>query len=111
MDTDPRIHQLAQSIFDAVRAALGPVWREAIGPADRELIRSCCLEAAGLEVRAMAMPRNNESRRLLLREKARINARLGDLAASTENTKVARAFWQAVRRAANRAVAIAVAVI
>ena len=109
MDTDTRINELADSMFHAVRSALGPVWVEAIGPGDRELIRSCCADAAALEVRAMALPRTNETRRLLMREKARINARLGNLSA-TETARVARAFWQAVRRAAHRAVAIAVAV-
>ena len=101
---------LTDSLFDNVRAALGPVWDDQLTPAERELIRACCADAAELEVRALAAPRTREAQLELLREKAQIQAQLANLAAAGA-TRVADAFWDAVRAAVNGAVTIAFAAV
>src|SRR5688500_3418611 len=102
------LSDLTDSLLDNIRAALGSAWDERLTPAERELVRACCADAAELEVRALAAPRTRDAQLELLREKAQIQAQLSNIAAAG-TTRVTDAFWDAVRAAVNGAVTIAFA--
>ncbi len=72
------------------------------------MLRLCCLDAAELQLRAMAAPDTADARLALLREKAHIHAQLASFAAAGA-TRVSQAFWESVRAAVNAGVSIAFA--
>lgn len=101
---------IADRIYQDLTHRLRQDWQQRLSTADRQLIHACCVDAAELEVRAMAAPLTRQSQQALLAEKAQINAQLANLAAAGM-TEVASAFWDAVRLAVNTALAIAFAAV
>ena len=106
--TKPRIiHDVSLRILTGVRDRLGDVW-DSLEPSDRERIIACCVDAAELQVRALAVPQGADEQLRLLREKAQIQAQLANLAAAGA-VRLTTIFWDAVRGVVNGAVAIAFA--
>ena len=106
--TRPRItHDVSLRILTGVRDRLGDAW-DALEPADRERIVACCVDAAELQLRALALPQHADEQLKLLREKAQIQAQLANLAAAGA-LRLTTIFWDAVRGVVNGAVAIAFA--
>lgn len=94
-------------ILANLREGLGDGW-EALSPADRELLSACAADAAQLQVRALAAPQTPDAQLQLLREKAQVQAQLANLTAAGA-TRVASAFWDAVKAVVSGAVAVAFA--
>ena len=106
--TKPRlVHDVSLRILAGVRDRLGDAW-DALEGADRERIILCAVDAAELQLRALALPQGSEEQLRLLREKAQIHAQLANLTAAGA-IRVASVFWDAVRGVVNGAVAIAFA--
>src|SRR5690242_818520 len=93
---DPRLNALTERIFVGVKSNLGERWQEAWGPAERDLIRACCQDAAELQLLALAASPTPEAQAALLRAKAQINAQLCNIAAAG-SAEVADALWSTVR--------------
>ena len=108
MNADP--DDIADNILSNIVQSLGPQqWERRLGERERALVRACCADAARLSVRALASPRQRDAQVELLREKARIHARLATSAALGGPGRLADAFWDAVRNTVNGAVAVAFA--
>ena len=106
--TKPRIiHDVSLRILTGVRDRIGDTW-DSLEPADRERIIACCVDAAELQVRALAVPQGADEQLKLLREKAQIQAQLANLAAAGA-VRLTTIFWDAVRSVVNGTVAIAFA--
>jgi hypothetical protein len=100
-------NDIALNILANVMHALGPSWEQRLTPADRALVKACCVDAAQLGLRALATPgRNAELQTDLLRERAHIHAQLSNCAALGAG-RVAEAFWEGFRATINGAVTIA----
>lgn len=107
---DVRIDNIATEIYAELKSRLGAAWDAHFSPADQQLVRLCCIDAAELQVRALAAPRTREAQLALLREKAHITAQLANLAAA-EAVRLGELFWDAVRIVVNGAAAVAFAVV
>ena len=105
---DIRIDNIATEIYAQLKDRLGDAWLHRFSPADQQMVRLCCIDAAELQVRALAAPRARDAQLALLREKAQINAQLANIAAC-EATHLVAAFWEAVAIVVNGAAALAFA--
>jgi hypothetical protein len=103
--TQPTTFALADRLFASLSDRLGDL---SLSPAQAELLRQCCADAAELQLRAMSVPDTPEARLLLMREKAHLQAQLASIEAA-QASRVSRAFWDTVRDAVNAGVAIAFA--
>jgi hypothetical protein len=120
---NPNPDTIAINILGNVMRALGgaPQWEGRLMPAERALVRACCVDAARLGLRALALPGNRELHLDLLRERAAIHARLvaglrparngedAGAADTMDGRRVTDAFWEGFRRTINHAVAVAFA--
>src|SRR4051812_34135770 len=98
--TKPRItHDVSLRILSGVRDRLGDAWDELDG-AVRDKIIVCCVDAAELQLRALASPQVPDEQLKLLREKAHIHAQLASLAAAGA-VRMTTIFWDAVRGVVN----------
>jgi hypothetical protein len=107
---DVRIDNIATEIYAQLKDRLGQAWADRFTAADQQVVRLCCIDAAELQVRALATPRDRAAHLELLREKAQINAQLANIAAC-EASHLVDAFWEAVGIVVNSAAAVAFAVL
>jgi hypothetical protein len=99
------IQSAGRNIFNQVRVQLGDAWDD-FTESDRDLVMKCSIDAAELQVRALAIPPNNTAEQMrMLREKAQVHAQLLSLAAA-ESARVASIFWDVVKVVIGGAVAV-----
>ncbi|QOV90903.1 hypothetical protein [Humisphaera borealis] len=86
------IERLAKRLVDDTAAALGGAWT-GLSAADRETIRLCAVDAAGLQVSGL-LARSELEKDIWDTEQRQINAQLLNIAAVGQG-HVADAFWTA----------------
>jgi hypothetical protein len=105
---DESVRRFADRLLDQLLQRIGDL--PTLPPAHLDLLRRCCLDAADLQLRAMAAPDTADARLALLREKAHLQAQLASLGAA-QAARVTRAFWETVRDAVSAGVSIAFAAV
>jgi hypothetical protein len=97
--------QIASDIRDAVAGALGQAGWEALTDTQRLLIEECALDAAELQLAAVAASADPAAAARVQREKAHVTAQLASIAAA-QATRVADALWTAAANGLLRAAAL-----
>ena len=96
--SNPNVSPAAQSIRDAVVAALGNAGWSALSDADRILVEACAVDAAALQIALLATANDAAATAQVRREKAHVDAQLASIAAA-QGRVIAAAIWDSAAKA------------
>jgi hypothetical protein len=108
-DFSDTLADIGGNILDGLKSKLGAAWDE-LNATDRALLGGCAIDAARLQVQAMAA-RTDADKAWVQRETAQVNAQLANAAAIAEGKapRLAADFWSVVEQAAAAGIRIGVA--
>ena len=95
---------IARNILAGVKQRLGATWENRLDDRERLLIEECAVDAAALQVRALATPPGDEgAKEALRREMKHTDAQLKSIGVAAEGW-LSRAFWDSFGTVAGQAV-------